>query len=152
MGPRLKAILVCLITLGMVVFGQVCALSTLVKGVDPSVSDLAVSDVPATEDHAATCNPEDCAGEGGDEGHQGCPSGAASCCSTWGPPTSRLALSPPVSLRLALPDAWLAAADAHTAEDRAAEVALFELARPPCHPTGVLLASPLSRRGPPALS
>ncbi len=150
MRSRLTPILVCLVTLAMVVFGQVCALSTLVRGVDPATLNL-VASVPATDDPEATCNPADCEGGGDEAEGEGCPAGASSCCSTWGPPISRLSLTPPAS-SVVLSDEWLVFNDGHRVEQGATEVALFELARPPGLPTDALLVSSLSRRGPPAIS
>ena len=148
MRSRLAPLVVGLITLAMVVFGQICALSTLVAAHEVKAAE--VESPSASEDHEATCDPSNCGGQ--DESDQHCPSGAPNCCSTWGPPNDRLSVSPPASLSLALLDAWLAVPHVHAMEERAAEVALFQLARPPSELSEVVLAFSLSRRGPPALA
>jgi hypothetical protein len=137
-----------LITLAMVVFGQVCALHQFVEPGGPAASDVAFQAMPAADEHTGTCTSDDCGGEV----DTSCPTGAAECCSTWGPPSSRLLLPPPSALLLTLADAWLVVADRHVVEERVLEVALFELARPPGFSADALLSSSLSRRGPPALS
>jgi hypothetical protein len=149
---RFAPILAGLITLAMVVFGQVCAYSRLVTSVGETTAAASVETVPVPEDHASTCDPAGCESEGERDNGSGCPSGAASCCSTWGPPSVRLSLTPPVSVPLFLADLWLIADDIHALAERASEVALFELARPPGLSTDALLASSVSRRGPPALT
>ena len=149
---RLKPLLVGLLTLAMVVFGQVCALSTLMARATPS--EVLATESVSTTDEANACSHSDCEGDeqSGQTGHSGCPSGASSCCSTWGPPCDRLSLAPPPSVLISGADVWLVADDLHAIEGRASEVALFELARPPGLPKDAFLASSLSRRGPPALS
>lgn len=136
MRSRLAPLLVGLITLAMVVFGQFCALSTLIAAREVQAAE--VESPIASGDHEATCDPRECGGE--DDGDQHCPTGAPNCCSTWGPPIDRLSVSPPASISVALLDAWLAVPYVHALEERAAEVALFQLARPPSHPSEVLLA------------
>lgn len=148
MRTRVSPLLASLITLSMVVFGQVCAFSTMAQ---PQASDGAVElEVAAGGDeHAGTCTSEECGGDGEGEGH--CASGAAFCCSTWAPPSDPVSLSPPQSIRLGPADAWTALAATVVTEDGAQEVAPFRLARPPVT-ANVLRSSSLSRRGPPALS
>jgi hypothetical protein len=150
---RLTPLLVGLLTLAMVVFGQVCALSMLMARAT-TTDAVAFKSVSPIDDDASACRHTDCEGEeqSGQTGHSGCPSGASSCCSTWGPPSDRLSLAPPPSVLMSDADVWLVADDLHAVEERASEVALFELARPPSLPTDTCLASSLSRRGPPALS
>lgn len=142
MRSRLHPIVACVITLAMVAFGQVCAVNTLVRCAEPSVVEAA--------DHEATCDPRECGGEGPDEA-PACPTGAASCCSTWGPPISRLVMGPPTPTVSAPLDGWLAPSVADGVETGAAEVAPDGLARPPGGSTTTLLAASLSRRGPPAV-
>ena len=93
------------------------------------------------------CSSDDCGGETGAP----CPSGAATCCSTWGPPTERVALSAPISLKHTLDVAEILEGFV-VQEDRAPEVAHFPLARAPGDPTDREFAHSLSRRGPPAIS
>ena len=134
----------------MLAFGQLCAFSTLLAPVHPEAAGVTADQATEADDHEATCDPSQCGGENEDSEH-GCPSGASMCCSTWGPPTARLALVPPSSVFMSMADAWLVVLQGHALDVRAAEVALFELARPPGRPANSLLASTLSRRGPPAL-
>lgn len=148
MRSRVSPYLVGLIMPAMVVFGQVCAFHQFVRSNDPAAAEVAIEAIPAAGEHKGTCTSEDC----GSESDTGCPTGAVECCSTWGPPAGRILLPPPSSLLLTLADAWLVVADRHVVQERAQEMALFERARPPGIPTDALLASSLSRRGPPALS
>ena len=145
---RVAPILAGLITLSMVTFGQVCAFSTIAHS-PKSEHALELETASAAEEEHGTCTSEGCEGEGEDEGH--CPSGAATCCSTWAPPTAPLSVPPPTSTRINLADAWMIPATSLVLEDGAQEVALFKLDRPPGRPTEALLVSSQSRRGPPAL-
>lgn len=150
MSRRVTPIVVGLVTVAMLTFGQLCAFSTLLAPVHPETEGVTADHAADSNDHEATCDPSQCGGER-EDGEHGCPSGASMCCSTWGPPTARLAVVPPSSVYLSMADAWLVVPQSHALDVRAAEVALFELARPPGNPTDALLASTLSRRGPPAL-
>lgn len=143
-APRSAAGFAWLITLSMVVFGQVCAMQSLV--IAPG-SDLAQAAAPeATKDR---CTHEGCSDEG--ESDEGCPTSL--CCSTWAPPSSRLSLTPPTSVRVAPSDVWVVVMFSQVDDgDRAREVARSELARPPGMLSDPLIYSPRSRRGPPALS
>lgn len=146
---RITTLLAGLIMLSMVMFGQVCGLSTLTPSWRGTESEFLTEVQPVeTAEHEDTCTPEDC---GGDDEEQ-CPSGASMCCSTWAPPGARLSLPNPTSFHLALSHAWLALACFKGVDDGAPGVALFELARPPGPPSNLLLTSSLSHRGPPALS
>lgn len=142
--PRLNRIVAGLITLSMVVFGQVCALRMLASPADP-IASISVADSESSKHEGCTSA---CGGAERDE--RPCPSGASMCCSTWAPPGTRLSLALPVSLRLQLTEAWLAGTSAAVIEDRAQAVAFDELARPPGSPRDPFLVSSLSRRGPPA--
>ena len=151
MQPRITSVLAALITVSMVVFGQVCALGTLVNPSDPTAPVLRAEGQSAERAEHAGCTSEACGGESGEnEGH--CPSGAAMCCSTWAPPMSRLELPPPSLLRLVLTDFSPVLAKLTPVQDRAPGVALFELDRPPGSSSGLIPTSSLSHRGPPALS
>jgi hypothetical protein len=133
-----------LITLSLVVFGQVCAMRELVVG--PSltvVSEQKAADSSVKNDR---CTHEGCADEG--EADEGCASSL--CCSSWAPPGSRLSLPPPASVRVPPSDVWVAPISLDD-DDRALEVARSELARPPGMLSDPLIDSPRSRRGPPAL-
>lgn len=148
MQPRITTVLAGLITLSMVVFGQVCALRTLSAPLlTASESSVETQDAG---DHGGCGSAECGGGSGEDEG--ACPSGASMCCSTWVPPGSRLILSPPSSLRLALNDPWLVPSGHTVVEDGSQEVSLSQLARPPGSSIVLLNTSSLSRRGPPARS
>ena len=146
---RLAQILAGGITISMVVFGQVCAFSTM-AGHPVCAGAVELESVASSEEHATdACTSDGCSGEAeGSEGEGHCPSGAAMCCSTWAPPGAELSVPPPTSVRVG----WTGLATTVVDEDRAPEVALFRLARPPGPPPEVLLSSSLSRRGPPALS
>lgn len=139
-----------LVSIAMLVFGQLCAFSSFMVQEQPESTNVALASAKS-DDHAQACDPSTCGDEGQGEGHSGCPSGATSCCSTWGPPMDRLSVSPPTLAPVGLADTWLAIDESCATEKRASEVALFELARPPSDPTDALLAASLSRRGPPAL-
>ncbi len=144
--PRIKRIVAGLITLSMVVFGQVCALRTLASPPD-AIASIPVAEAESFKHEGCTSA---CGGGGAERDEQPCPSGASMCCSTWAPPGTRLSLALPVSLRLQLTEAWLAGTSAAVIEDRAQAVAFDELARPPGSPHDPFLVSSLSRRGPPA--
>jgi hypothetical protein len=146
---RLTPIVAGMVTLAMVTFGQLCAFSTVMAPVQSEAESVAVESTPEAEHHGATCDPRECGGES-EDGDQGCPSGASSCCSTWGPPSARPSVSPPESISFAPSDLCLVVSQNQSVEERAMEVAFCELARPPGHPTDAHLASSLSRRGPPA--
>lgn len=151
MRTRFTPVVAGLVTIAMVVFGQLCAFSTFVAH-DESAANLTEATTAESDDHAASCDPSSCHGDGDEDGESGCPSGASSCCSTWGLPMDRLFVSPPSLDHLGLTGAWLAMNESRANEKRVSEVALFELARPPGSLTEALLAASLSRRGPPALT
>ena len=146
---RLTPIVAGMVTLAMVVFGQLCAFSTVMAPVQSGTESAAVESTAEADHHGAACDPRECGGEG-EDGASGCPSGASSCCSTWGPPSARLSVSPPESISFAPADLWMVVSQDQSAEERATEVAFCELARPPGHRSDANLASSLSRRGPPA--
>ena len=148
MRSRLTPIVAGMVTLAIVVFGQLCAFSTVMAPVQSGTESAAVESTTEADHHETTCDPRECGGESKDGDH-GCPSGASSCCSTWGPPSARLSVSPPESISFAPSDLWMVV-QSQSVEERAMEVAFWELARPPGHPTDAHLASSLSRRGPPA--
>ena len=150
MRLRLTPIVAGMITLAMVAFGQLCAFSTAMAPAQSGTESAAVESAADSDHHGAACDPRACGGEGeGENGDPGCPS-ASSCCSTWGPPSARLSVSPPESICFAPFDLWMVVSQDQSVEERATEVAFHELARPPGHPTDAHLASSLSRRGPPA--
>lgn len=148
---RITSFMAALIALSMVVFGQVCALSTLVSLSDAMASEVSIEGQSGESAGHQGCSSETC---GGDRKKSGgpCPSGAAMCCSTWAPPSGRLELTQPALLRLPLNDFSVDHSGLNSVEDRAAEVALFEFDRPPGTSGDPLLTSSLSRRGPPASS
>lgn len=148
MRSRLTPIVAGMVAFAMVIFGQLCAFNTVMAPVQSGTESSTVA-IAEADHHEATCDPGKCGGES-DEGDQGCPSGGSSCCSTWGPPSARLSVSPPEPVSFAPSDVWLVVSQSQQVEERAMEVAFCELARPPGHPTGAQLASSLSRRGPPA--
>jgi hypothetical protein len=134
--------LVALVTLSILAFGQVCALHNECTTVE---SARVASNEPASSHDG--CSSDGCGGED-DAPCTGC---APNCCRTWGPPTERLELPAPISLRHPLDIAEILDRFQPT-QDRAPEVALFQLARPPSEPAGPEFATSLSRRGPPATS
>ena len=146
MRPRIKRIVAGLITLSMVVFGQVCALRTLASPPD-AIASIPVAEAESFKHDGCTSA---CGGGGEERDAQPCPSGASMCCSTWAPPGARLSLAFPVSLRLALTEALHAGVSVAVFVDRAQAVAFHERARPPGSPRDPFLVSSLSRRGPPA--
>ena len=148
MQRRVTSVLAGLVTLSMVVFGQVCALSTLVGPSNATPSELRLQAQASQSGHQDTCTSEACGGRKG-ESEGSCPGGSAMCCSTWSPPSSRLQVPPPTLFSLAFYDA-LDMARLMEDEDRAPGVALFNLDRPPGSSRDLLLTSSLSRRGPPA--
>ncbi len=151
MRTRFTSVVAGLVTITMVVFGQLCAFSAFIAH-DESTPGAAVATTAESTDHAASCDPSSCHGDGDEDGESGCPSGASNCCSTWGPPMDRLSVAPPSLAPLSLADAWLSIDESRAGEKRVSEVALLELARPPGSTTEALLAASLSRRGPPALA
>lgn len=151
MRTRFTSVVAGLVTIAMVVFGQLCAFSAFVAH-DESAANSPVATTAESDDHATSCDPSSCDGNGEEDGQSGCPSGAPSCCSTWGPPMDRLSVSPPSLGPSGLADAWFALDESRDDEKRVSEVALFELARPPGSTTEALLAASLSRRGPPAVT
>ena len=148
MRARITPVIAGLVSIAMLAFGQLCALSSFSATHE---SETGVASVAAeNDDHARTCDPSECGDDR--ESGSGCPNGALSCCSTWGPPIDRLSVSPPTFAPSGSADVWPAIEESHATENRIWEVALFELARAPSDPTDALLAASLSRRGPPALS
>ena len=142
MRTRVAPGLVALVTLSIVAFGQVCAFHEACTSGEPV---LVTSREPEPQHDA--CSADGC----GSEDEAPCTGCAPNCCRTWGPPSERLELPAPISLRHPLDIAAILDLFEPT-EDRAPEVALFQLARPPGEPAGPELASSLSRRGPPAIS
>lgn len=149
---RITSVLAGLITLSMVVFGQVCALSALVDPSSPTPSERSLEASSARgKAHGETCTSEACGG-GKSNSEKPCSGASAMCCSTWAPPCNRVEVPPPAGLSVPLSDLALVLAIATELEDRALGVALFQLDRPPGFNSLPLLTSSLSRRGPPARS
>lgn len=149
MNSRVSPIVACIVTLALVAFGEVCALGSFLARVETPESAMAVASVDVSEKHGG-CTDE-CGGVPEDGENEGCPTGAVSCCSTWGPPTSRISLALPTLLSPLL-DAWDVVVGVSAEQERAAEVALFPLARPPGQFFSTLFTSSIPRRGPPASS
>ena len=148
MNSRVSPIVACIVTLALVAFGEVCALGSYLARVEASEDATAIASADASAEHGG------CEGECGvpeDGENESCPPGASRCCSTWGPPTSRMSLALP-ALFLPLLDAWEVVVGASAEQERAAEVALLALDRPPGPFSGALFISSIPRRGPPAIS
>lgn len=149
MQSRWVPIVACVVTLALVAFGQVCALGSLLARVEAPESALVVTTEKASDEHSGCTG--DCDTNSEDGQKEGCPTGAASCCSTWGPPTTRISLALP-ALWTPLLDVGDVAVGLNVEQERAAEVALFQLDHPPRQFFSSLFISSIPRRGPPAIS
>lgn len=140
MAPRVRSLLATMLALAVLAFGELCALGPAA----PAGAAPVESAAPAAH---ATCDGGCGAPAPADEpGAAACPSGAVLCCSSWGPPSARLSMTPPAGVGFTAEPAIESAPAAEP--ERGAGRAAFERVRPPGdHPR---LATALSRRGPPA--
>lgn len=140
MASPVRSLLASTLALAVLAFGELCALGSA----PPAGAAPVESAAPAAH---ATCDGGCGEPAPADEpGAAACPSGAALCCSSWGPPSVRLSMTPPAALAFT-PEPAVESAPAAD-PGRGGEPAALERVRPPGDLP--LLATALSRRGPPA--